>query len=144
MQLVEKYVRTCWCGHVGGKYLNDQITAVVDKNAIVFGIDNNGFGIAKQLALKNKELSYRHDYFFSGWIPTKPGEIIVVETVEDVLEYPFELKEEDRQYTSTLPSRISELHEMTERTKSKYSIFKKIKHVFQRRYPEIPTRNFWV
>ena len=115
MMLVNKMTRTCYCGAVGGKYLDDNITAVVNWDAIVFGIDNSGFSIAKELAEVNKKLPYRYDYFFSGWIPTKPGEVLTVETVEDVLAYPYELPDELKEYNSTWPSRISEQHENSER-----------------------------
>ncbi len=114
MVLVNDYTRTCFCGHVGGKYLDDNVTAVVNKDALVVGIDNNGFSIAKQMANHHKKSPYRVDYFFTGWIPTKPGEIIVVETVEDVLAYDYHLPEEEREYTSTLPTEIAEENEKRE------------------------------
>ena len=96
--------RVCDCGNVGGKYLDDHITAVVNKDALVVGIDNNGFNIARHLAIENKDFPRRIDYFFTGWIPTKPGEVIVVDTVENVLRYNFFLKEEDKNYDSTSPT----------------------------------------
>jgi len=78
--------RSCKCGKVAGKYLEDKLTAVVTIEAVVFGIDNNSF--ANALATVNKvlfqdiegfEKNKRYDFFFTGWIPTKPGEVIVVE-----------------------------------------------------------------
>ena len=103
--------RTCYCGHVGGKYLDDNITAVVNEDALVVGIDNNGFSFAKQLAERATPLAHRVDYFFTGWIPNHPGEVIVVETVEHVLEYNYHLPEEKRAYGSTLPTEIAEHNE---------------------------------
>ena len=64
MQLVHAYVRTCWCGHVGGKYLSDKITAVVSKDAIVFGIDNNGFALAKHMYEQHQKVKYFYTCFF--------------------------------------------------------------------------------
>lgn len=128
MQLVNGMVRTCYCGDCGGKYLSDNITAVVNKDAIVFGIDNNGFNIAKQLYHMHQESPHRVDFFFSGWIPTKPGEVIVVETVEDVLAYEYDLDDEDMEYTSTLPTEISEAHERADRiTRRNFFSFKWLK-----------------
>jgi len=111
MQLVQGYVRTCFCGECGGKYLSDRITAVVNKDAIVFGIDNNGFGVAKQLYEMHQETPHRIDFFFTGWIPNHPGEVIQVETVEDVLAYEYEMDDEDKEYDSTWPSQIAEQNE---------------------------------
>ncbi len=97
--------RTCDCGNICGKYLDDFITAVVSKNAIVVGIDNNGFKISKDFYNLHQNWKDRIDIFFTGWIPNHPGEVIVVDTVDDVIEYPFEMEEEDQQTTSTLPTR---------------------------------------
>lgn len=103
--------RTCYCGYVGGKYLDDNVTAVVNEDAIVVGIDNNGFNIAKHYKELYANLENRIDFFFTGWIPNKPGEVIVVESVEHVLEYDYHLKDEDKNYTSTLPTVVSEKNE---------------------------------
>jgi hypothetical protein len=104
-------VRTCYCGAVGGKYLDDNITAVVNLDALVVGIDNNGFNLAKRMIELNKDIPYRVDYFFTGWIPTKPGEVIVVEDVESILEYDYHIEDEDKNYGSTLPTEIAEENE---------------------------------
>lgn len=100
--------RSCYCGKSAGKYLNDNITAVVNKNAVVVGIDNNGFNIARQMAMHNREFPRRIDYFFTGWIPTKPGEVIVVDKVKDVLSYDNKVKDEDKNTDSTSPAVLSE------------------------------------
>ena len=105
MNLHHIHVRTCYCGAVAGRYLDDFITAVVNKDAIVVGIDNNGFAISKHYYEINQEIKDRVDIFFTGWIPNHPGEVIVVDTVIDVLEYPFEMKEEDKTTKSTLPTK---------------------------------------
>lgn len=104
MNLNHAHVRTCYCGAVAGRYLDDYITAVVNKDAIVVGIDNNGFNIAKNYYEAHQELEHRIDIFFTGWIPNHPGEVVVVDSVEDVLAYPFEMDEDDKVTTSTLPS----------------------------------------
>lgn len=108
-----KYARFCSCGKSAGKYLDDDITAVYNKNAVVFGIDNLGFGIA--LALRNDDVTkypkVRVDRFFTGWIPNHPGEVIIVNTIQEVLDYPYEMKDEDKEYTSTSPTVLSEENE---------------------------------
>ena len=98
--------RTCYCGNSAGKYLDDNITAVVNKDSVVVGIDNNGFMMAKQLAVGNKDCESRLDFFFTGWIPTKPGEVIVVDSIDDVLKYDNHI--EDVNYTSTSPCESAE------------------------------------
>lgn len=108
MNLHHLHVRTCYCGAVGGRYLSDFITAVVNKDAIVVGIDNNGFSISKNYYQAHQEIPHRVDIFFTGWIPNHPGEVVVVDSVEDVLAYPFEMDEEDKVTTSTLPSQNQE------------------------------------
>lgn len=86
--LVPKDVRICYCGKHGGKYLNDHITAVVNKGAILVGLDNNSFTNAKKTVMQNKDKwEHRVDFFFVGWIPTKPGEVIFVDTLDEVLEF---------------------------------------------------------
>ena len=122
--IIETLSRSCYCGKIAGKYLDDSITAVVNKDALVFGIDNNGFAIAQHYALENKNAEHRYDYFFTGWIPTKPGEVIVVKTAHDVHKYPMKMKDEDKQYTSTWPSRVSEENDIrkTVHQKCKFSL----------------------
>ena len=104
VNLVESHTRTCHCGEIAGKYLDDRVTAVVSSKALVMGIDNNGWNIAKHM-VKNaleKEIDFRVDYFFVGWIPTIPGEVIVVDSVYDVYDYDDHV--ENPEYTSTLPT----------------------------------------
>lgn len=88
--LVNEITRTCGCGKCAGKYLKDNITAVVTKDAIVFGIDNVTFRDALIRASDHKDLTYRRDFFFTGWVPNHPGEIIRVNEVEDVKDYPYD------------------------------------------------------
>ena len=57
--------------------------------------------------------SNRVDFFFTGWIPNHPGEVVVVDSVEDVLAYEYEMKDEDKEYDSTLPTEIAEKNEQT-------------------------------
>lgn len=108
-----KHTRICVCGNVAGKYLDDGITAVINKDAVVFGIDSNGFNLALHLQEhdKMKFPNDRIDRFFTGWIPNHPGEVIIVDTIQDVVDYPYEMKEEDKVYTSTLPTIIAEENE---------------------------------
>lgn len=104
VNLIESHTRTCICGNVAGKYLDDKITAVVTTSALVMGIDNNGWNIAKHMVISalEKEIKERIDYFFVGWIPTKPGEVIFVDEVDDV--YGYEDHIENPEYTSTRPT----------------------------------------
>ena len=81
----DNFTRTCKCGKVAGKYLKDKITAVVTKDAVVFGVDNNSFlnalmtvGKVLHNDIQGFEEGKRYDFFFTGWIPTVPGEVIVV------------------------------------------------------------------
>lgn len=81
----DNITRSCKCGKVAGKYLKDKITAVVTEGSIVFGIDNNGFRNALYTVKKvlTEDIDHfpkdrRFDFFFTGWIPTKPGEVIFV------------------------------------------------------------------
>ena len=102
VNLTKEYNRSCFCGKCKGRYLDDNVTAIVNKDAIVVGIDNNGFRLSKELYVMNKEHPSRLDFFFTGWIPTKPGEVIVVDTVEDVSRYDNHVK--DPEYISTSPT----------------------------------------
>ena len=104
--LAPKYTRTCFCGKIAGKYLKDNLTAVINKDALVVGIDNNGFGIAQDHARYYKTLKDRIDFFFTGWIPNLPGEVIVVESVEMVLgyDYYYDVPEEITQGSGTRPT----------------------------------------
>jgi hypothetical protein len=104
ISLVNEHTRQCFCGEIAGKYLDDNITAVVSSNAIVVGIDNYGFNLAKELSIKGRSSANRIDYFFTGWIPNHPGEVIEVETVDEVIEYDYHLPEEKKLYDSTLPT----------------------------------------
>ena len=110
VMLISEETRYCYCGDVAGKYLDDRITAVVNKNAIVFGIDNNGFNMAKNYATCEgvQELSHRVDYFFTGWVPNFPGEVIIVENIDDVVNYDYHTSEKDRNYGSTSPAELLE------------------------------------
>ena len=93
-------VTKCSCEAYAGKYLDDNITAVVNDDAIVVGIDNNSFNnaVVSQKQIK-EEYEERYDFFFCGWIPTRPGEVVFVDTVEDVHEY----NESGTCTTSTMP-----------------------------------------
>ena len=104
VMLITHTTRHCLCHNVAGKYLDDNITAVVNEEAIVVGIDNNGFNIATLYAMSEgaQDCKGRIDYFFTGWIPNHPGEIIIVNSVKEVEDYDFHMKSEDKEYTSTL------------------------------------------
>jgi hypothetical protein len=82
--------RYCYCLLVAGKYLKDNVTAVVSKKSMVFGIDNNTFNtviLRVEDWLERYPDSDRMDFYFTGWMPTKPGEVIYVDTVNDVSIY---------------------------------------------------------
>jgi hypothetical protein len=105
--LKKETIRLCMCGEVAGKYLNDNLTAVVTKNSIVVGIDNNSFGdCIHRYNVYNPEgtepYGTRVDFFFAGWIPTIPGEIIKVDSEEEVGLFPSN-HETDNEY-STMPN----------------------------------------
>jgi hypothetical protein len=89
--LINKITRHCLCGKCAGKYLKDNVTAVVNKGSSVFGIDNNSFNHAVQLSEHfKKEVDFRLDSFFTGWFPNFPGEIIWVDDIQDVIDYDYE------------------------------------------------------
>lgn len=107
VSLAEEITRKCKCGKVAGKYLSDHITAVVTPSC-VFGIDNNSF--LNALATVGKvvggefeafDQNKRYDFFFTGWIPTIPGEVIFVDTPEDVEAYDYN---EKHSWTSENPN----------------------------------------
>jgi len=125
VMLIRRHTRCCVCGDIAGKYLDDGITAIVSKDAVVVGIDNNGFNIAARYAMsKNaQDCEYRVDYFFTGWIPNFPGEVIIVETVDDVLNYDYHMEEKDKNYESTSPAKVSEQNEG--KKKWSWNIFKR-------------------
>ncbi len=104
----EDEVRLCKCRKTAGKYLSDRITAVITKASLVFGIDNNSFlNAAKTVErildgeMPAFEEGKRYDFFFTGWIPTVPGEVIVVDTPGEVAEFDYEL---EISFTSQNPS----------------------------------------
>jgi len=104
VRIINKWPLSCLCDKHRGKYLSDNITAVVTKGCMIVGIDNNSFmnaaiGIQNLL---NRGHKTRFDLYFTGWIPTHPGEVIYVKTVEDVTEFPYEC--DMPVYTSTLPT----------------------------------------
>ena len=96
--------KSCRCRKNAGKYLSDGMVAVITKDCIVAGIDNNTMQTAvfryKDALEKHPEWP-RVDFFFTGWIPTKPGEVIRVKTVKEVKEYEFEV--ETKTIYSTMP-----------------------------------------
>ena len=94
--------RSCLCLKYAGKYLDDNLTAVVNEGAILVGIDNNTFVTATQRLLHYRDkLDERVDFFFCGWLPTIPGEVIFVPSFEDVLHYSDHI--ENTEYKSTMP-----------------------------------------
>jgi hypothetical protein len=70
----------------------------------IYLVDNNGWNDARSRynSCVRNPIKYptRIDFFFTGWLPTKPGEIIRVETVQDVRKYPFKVLVEVQ---STMP-----------------------------------------
>ena len=98
----------CTCKTHAGKYLSDNITAVVTKGCKVIGIDNNTFNgaVAGVDYLLKEGQESRIDLFFTGWIPTHPGEVIYVETIDDVVDYRYE---SDKNVESTMPVSMEEV-----------------------------------
>lgn len=104
----DNITRSCKCGKVAGKYLKDKLTAVVTKDSVVFGIDNNSFLNALHTVKKvlgedmpQFDNDKRYDFFFTGWIPTKPGEVIVVKNKHMVMATDYY---QEKSWTSENPS----------------------------------------
>jgi hypothetical protein len=108
----DNITRSCKCGKTAGKYLKDKITAVVSEISVVFGIDNGSFLNALKTVLnimkaepeqlpKWMEEGKRYDFFFTGWIPTKPGEVIFVKSKAHVIATDYYQK---NSWTSENPS----------------------------------------
>lgn len=74
----------CECGECVGGYHTNGITGIVNRLAVVVGIDNNSFINAMNAFVEKLDYPTRLDFFFCGWIPTKPGEVIVLDSVEEV------------------------------------------------------------
>lgn len=105
---VRETITKCGCGKTCGKWLSDSITGVFNKGAVIVGIDNNTYVSAVNRYYKYKDLwSDRCDFFFSGWIPTKPGEVIIVGSVEEVISYPFEKDKAETKSTMPVSKDIS-------------------------------------
>ncbi len=105
IEMKSKYVVYCPCEKCVGKYLNDNLTAVVTKNCVVVGIDNNSFRDAvlryrKHYPEGDEPYNKRLDFFFVGWIPTIPGEVIVVECEESVKQFDADYDAGNDNYSS--------------------------------------------
>ena len=97
-------IRECSCGAHAGTYLSDNITAVISKEAFVVGLDNNSFlNAVASCNWARENVEHRVDYFFCGWIPNIPGEVIYVDTVEDVHNFK-EDENTELTTTSTMPT----------------------------------------
>jgi hypothetical protein len=70
------------------------------KDSIIVGIDNNTWNDVRKRYNQFRNYPSRLDFFFTGWIPTIPGEVIRVDTVQDVRKYPFKVLVEAQ---STMP-----------------------------------------
>jgi len=95
IQVRVSHIYNCLCKKHAGKYLNDNLTAVFTKGTIIVGIDNNSFYPAvDRYKIHNPEgekpYPTRIDFFFVGWVPTIPGEVIFVDTVDDVVNFPMD------------------------------------------------------
>lgn len=104
----DNITRSCKCGKVAGKYLKDKITAVVTKEAVVFGLDNNSFLNALTTVdrilttdMPQFDKNMRYDFFFTGWIPTLPGEVMVVKNIAYVKATDYY---QEKGWTSTNPT----------------------------------------
>lgn len=82
----KEYIKTCVCKKYMAKYLADGITLVINGRPLIIGIDNNTFLTAEKNALYTRIVwKDRVDFFFTGWIPNKPGEIIFVKSKRQVM-----------------------------------------------------------
>lgn len=98
---IKEIVTYCRCEKCAGKWLSNGVHAVFTKNCIMVGIDNNTWDTAIRRYDHYKNLyKTRCDFFFTGWIPTIPSEIFVVDTIKEVKEYPFICEQEK---ISTMP-----------------------------------------
>jgi len=86
ISLSSKKVRYCQCKRCAGKYLRDEVTAVVNKYPVIVGIDNYTFLPAVYQAIEFKDKEYCV-FYFTGWTPNKPGRVIRVKTKKEVEEY---------------------------------------------------------
>jgi hypothetical protein len=105
VSLLVKVTSTCRCKECAGKYLSDNVTAVVTSKSIVVGIDNMGFyhhALGNYDTMRERYPNGRVDLFFSGWVPNWPGEVIIVDTAKEVVKYKFKL--EIPTTASTLPT----------------------------------------
>ena len=89
VHMYPKEIKECVCGKYCGKYLDDFITIVVNGKPLIVGIDNNSFKTAIDRA-EYTRCNYENYvvYYFTGWVPSKPGEIIFVDNKEDVINFP--------------------------------------------------------
>jgi len=81
----KKFPKMCCCKRYLAKYLADGITLAINGHPIIFGIDNNSFAVAERNCLYSKDWKERVDFFFTGWIPNKPGEILFLKTKRQVM-----------------------------------------------------------
>lgn len=107
-------VRFCYCGTHCGKYLSDNMTAVVTYGAIVVGIDNNTWLPAVERYKRHNPdgddpYPVRIDFFFTGWIPTQPGEVVVVDYPDEVHDFPMDGVKNEH---STMPNSQKKCNEM--------------------------------
>ena len=74
------------------------------KYCLIFGIDNGSFASAVRnyiTEITNFDDGERRDWFFTGWVCTHPGEVVLVDTIEEL----YELDESKIVHaTSTPPS----------------------------------------
>lgn len=109
MIVLNYQIKLCNCGASAGIYL-DKIGAAVTSTGIVVGIDNNSFFNAVKTytyAKENYPDKGRMDFFFCGWIPTLPGEVVVVETIQDIKSL-LESKLKTEYTTSSVPVSVDD------------------------------------
>jgi len=80
-----KFPKMCSCKKYLAKYLADGITLAINGHPVIFGIDNNTFAVAERNYLHTRDWKDRVDFFFTGWIPNKPGEILFVKSKRQVM-----------------------------------------------------------
>jgi len=106
VMLTASGIRTCACGMTAGRYLEDNITAVVTKGAVLVGIDNNSYkqALVNALSEQCQKWDQRVDFYFTGWVPNHPGEVVYKKTLKAVEKYKLPKKKYTNKSTTPTDS----------------------------------------
>ncbi len=100
-------MKKCRCKKSAAKYLDDNLTTISTSNTYVFGIDNQSFGNADVQVkhwCKEHPDTQRRDFYFVGWFPSKPDEVIWVDTIKEVKNFPMDHVPENFNPNGTRPT----------------------------------------